>query len=287
MGKDALWNALRNKNDEFYTSYEDIESMLSKHPDFFQNRNVYCNCDSDKSNFYVFFIQNFKKYNLKSLTCTCYNSQFSPGEMWKTYDGVNIQHTVLKGNGSFSSNECLNELEKCDIVITNPPFSKARLFVDILYEYEKDFLIICSNIFFTYKVMNDRIVKHKMFMSKELDLSFENTNQKVMCRWYTNIQKISDLKELDTSVKLDLNDTKSYERVFDKRCKLSAICVNRVKKIPFDYYDLICVPITVFDYDWEKYFDFVSEFWDALSEKDQKNKFVRICLKRKQKECPT
>lgn len=66
-----LNNAKINKNDEFYTRYEDIEIELTHYIDQFENKVVYCNCDDYRwSSFYEFFKNNFVDLKLKKLICT-------------------------------------------------------------------------------------------------------------------------------------------------------------------------------------------------------------------------
>ncbi|GHU96183.1 hypothetical protein FACS1894156_6940 [Bacteroidia bacterium] len=53
---------------------------------------------------------------------------------------IGIKH--LKADGDFRSPECIKLLQQADIVVTNPPFSLFREFVDTLVEYDNKFLII-------------------------------------------------------------------------------------------------------------------------------------------------
>jgi len=77
MGNENLTNAKRAKNDEFYTQYADIqqeiEAYLEYNPDTFRGKVVYCNCDDPyESNFFRYFVLNFKKLRLKQLITTSY-----------------------------------------------------------------------------------------------------------------------------------------------------------------------------------------------------------------------
>ena len=72
-----LTNAKRAKNDEFYTQFGDIqkeiEAYLEYNPDVFRGKVVYCNCDDPyESNFFRYFVLNFKKLGLKRLITTSY-----------------------------------------------------------------------------------------------------------------------------------------------------------------------------------------------------------------------
>lgn len=46
------------------------------------------------------------------------------------------------GPGDFRSKQCIEYLKSADIVVTNPPFSLFREFVDLMIHYEKSFLIV-------------------------------------------------------------------------------------------------------------------------------------------------
>ncbi len=77
MANKNLTNAKRAKNDEFYTQYGDIqkeiEAYVEYNPNVFKGKVVYCNCDDPyESNFFRYFVLNFKKLKLKQLITTSY-----------------------------------------------------------------------------------------------------------------------------------------------------------------------------------------------------------------------
>ena len=77
MAKTNLTKAKRVKNDEYYTQYNDIqkeiEAYLEYNPETFKNRIIYCNCDDPfESNFFRYFVLNFKRLGLKRLITTSY-----------------------------------------------------------------------------------------------------------------------------------------------------------------------------------------------------------------------
>ncbi len=77
MANSHLTNAKREKNDEFYTQYNDIQkeigAYLEYNPDVFRGRVIYCNCDDPfESNFFRYFVLNFNKLGLKKLITTSY-----------------------------------------------------------------------------------------------------------------------------------------------------------------------------------------------------------------------
>ena len=77
MANSTLDAAKKAKNDEFYTQYADIqkevEAYLEYNPDTFRDKVVYCNCDDPyESNFFRYFVLNFKRLGLKQLITTSY-----------------------------------------------------------------------------------------------------------------------------------------------------------------------------------------------------------------------
>ncbi len=78
MANDALLNARKQQNDEFYTLYEyiqkEINAYLEYDPDTFRDKVVLCPCDDPEwSNFTKFFAQNFEMLGLKKLISTSYS----------------------------------------------------------------------------------------------------------------------------------------------------------------------------------------------------------------------
>ena len=73
MANNDLKNANKNKNDEFYTSIEDIEKEMKFYKECFKGKTVFCNCDDPyESNFFKYFALNFNSLGLKKLISTCY-----------------------------------------------------------------------------------------------------------------------------------------------------------------------------------------------------------------------
>ena len=77
MANSNLTSAKKAKNDEFYTQFGDIqkeiEAYLEYNPDVFRDKVVYCNCDDPfESNFFRYFVLNFRRLGLKKLITTSY-----------------------------------------------------------------------------------------------------------------------------------------------------------------------------------------------------------------------
>lgn len=73
MANNDLKNANKNKNDEFYTSLDDIEKEMKYYKKYFRDKVVLCNCDDPyESNFFKYFAMNFNALGLKKIITTCY-----------------------------------------------------------------------------------------------------------------------------------------------------------------------------------------------------------------------
>lgn len=122
------------KGDEAYTRYADIAREL---PNYNLNgRSVHCNCDHPySSNFCKYLSENFATLGLSALFASSTNDnkayQFNPEtNEWQD----------ANGGGRFQDNTSITD--KCDIVITNPPFSQIKEFVTYLISKGKDFIIV-------------------------------------------------------------------------------------------------------------------------------------------------
>lgn len=126
MNNSNLHTAKKEKNDEFYTRYEDIEKEI-KHYDL-KGLSVYSPCDDYRhSNFVKYFTDNFQALGITKYCATNYD--IGEGSYKYEYDGKGTKITRLEGNGDFRSEECSRIRDEYDIVITNPPFSLFRDFI--------------------------------------------------------------------------------------------------------------------------------------------------------------
>ena len=215
---------------------------------------------------------------MKRLISTCYKNQeidlFSQNDcekaVWLDYygnpnDPTNTDFSTVKvqnlnGDGDFRSQECIDLLKQADIVVTTPPFSLFREYVDILMKYDKKFLIIGSQNNITYKEIFKLFKENKIWLGyKAGDMAFkvpayytpretrywqDESGQKWrsmgnIC-WYTNLDIAKRHEDLI------LYKTCSPEE-YPKYDNYEIINVNKVSEIPLDYEGLMGVPITFFD----------------------------------------
>jgi len=269
-----------SKKDEFYTQLSDIEIELKHYKAHFKNKVVFCNCDDPRnSNFFNYFSHNFENLGLKKLLTTCYKNQEkdlfiqeeSENAVFLEYTGDKNGNKVpdaeeigikpLKGDGDFRSQESIELLKQSDIVVTNPPFSLFREYVEQLIKYKKNFLIIGNINAITYKEIFKLIKENKAWLGINMgrgisgfivpdyyelygsEARIDGSGNRIIspnnCLWLTN---------LDTSKRHeDIVLTKTYygnEGQYPKFDNYDAINVNKTKDIPMDYDGIMGVPIT-------------------------------------------
>ena len=252
--------------DEFYTRLKDIEKELSKFN--FNNKIVYCNCDNPEfSNFYKYFYDNFNKLGLKKLLATYY----SDNPMLYSYDGKNESKTNIK-SGDFRENG--DVMKQCDIVVTNPPFSKGLPIdlVNMCLKYNKDFIFLCKNDWYTRKGAFDFYKSGKMNIDNVEVGKFEgpNASTKVTCYWYTSFE----LKKTPITLK-----KKYTEEDYQKYKNYDAIEVGAIENIPKDYNDNMGVSLSFGKYLDRKQFDIIDVLNKPIG-KDGHEYYKRIIIKK-------
>lgn len=246
MASNSLNTAKIIKNDEFYTQLKDIEDELQYYTKHLENKIVLCNCDNPKySNFYKFFYDNFEKLKLKKLIATF--MQEKNGMMFEVCIKNNskvINKTQLKQNGDFRSNEMINILDKVDIVITNPPFSLFREFIEILIKHNKLFLVIGNANAITYKKCFEYIAKYKMWLGHNCVRRFISPEKKIVegarSFWYSNLPTDKQKRHIQLIKKYSPKEYRHYDNY-------NAIEVSKTKDIPYDFDGVMGVPVTFLD----------------------------------------
>lgn len=253
MAKNSnLAAAKKAKNDEFYTQLTDIEKELVHYKEQLRGKIVFCNCDDPTwSNFWRYFHLNFAHIGLKKLIATHYDPEKPTYKL--EYEGGNDtecggrgEKTELSQNGDFRSPECIELLKECDVVVTNPPFSMARLYIAQLMEYGKQFIIINNMNSITYKEIFPLLKDNRMWIGYTNPKQFIQPDGTLKSfgniLWYTNID-IKKRHEPLTLFRRYSDDPSKYPH-YDN---YPAINVDKVADIPEDYEGVMGVPITFLD----------------------------------------
>ena len=184
---------------------------------------------------------------------------FDVAELFKS--GVN-ELAELKGDGDFRSEECLELLYEADIVVTNPPFSLFREYVNTLIDNNKQFIIIGNVNAIAYKEIFPLLKDDKMWIGASIhsgDRAFYVPDDYPMkasgcgidedgrrfirvkgVRWYTNLDMKLRHDELILVKKYNPEEYPKYENY-------DAIEVSKTADIPCDYNGVMGVPITFMD----------------------------------------
>lgn len=208
------------------------------------------------------------------------------------------------GHGDFRSNECVELLKQCDIVVTNPPFSLFREYVAQLVKYNKNFLILGDQNAITYKEIFKLIKENKLWFGydnggtkwfqvpDDYDIPTESRKKikngikyfsmgRIM--WFTNLDTTKRHEELTLYKEYSNNEYQKYDN-FD------AIEVSKVVDIPKGYTGLMGVPITFLDKYNPDQFEIVGMssgnivgeyFFGGIHIINGKMKYARVIIKNK------
>src|SRR5690554_981701 len=315
-----LTKAKNTKNDEFYTQYFDIEreinAYLEYNPNVFRGKTILLPCDDPEwSNFTKFFAQNFENFGLKKLISTSFapdsktfKSGYQPtlfetddpqfdetktvknGKIFtltkdKSGDGkidVNdLEWEYLKGDGDFKSNEIKKLRDEADIIVTNPPFSLFREFLNWIVEADKQFVIIGSMNAITYKVVFPLIKEDRMWLGNGFkagnaffsspvnndyaDGVFNPDTGLVKFRnvvWFTNIDHGRRHQPLPLMTMADNIKFSRHKEIkgngYQEFDNYNAINIPFTDSIPNDYDGAMAVPISFLDKYSPEQFEIIS-----------------------------
>ena len=220
--------------------------------------------------------------------------------------------STLKQHGDFRSQECIKLLKEADIVVTNPPFSLFREYLAQLVEYDKKFLIIGNVNAITYKEVFPLIRDNRLWLGPSItsgDRKFnvpdsyplnaagcgiDEDGKKFIrvkgVRWFTNLDHNKRHEELDLVCKYTPEEYPHYDNY-------DAINVDKTSDIPFDWNDIMGVPITFLDKYCPEQFEIIDinpHFFSivnkgfpkpkqlTLKSVGKKDPYARILIRRKQ-----
>ncbi|PWH04955.1 DNA methyltransferase [Brachybacterium endophyticum] len=306
------------KKDEFYTQWADIEREMNAYleydPDVFRDKTILLPCDDPEwSNFTKFFALHFTEYGLKKLISTSYapNNNASgafyeptlfelenPGydasksaERGRVFtltpedvsgdgkvDFDDLRWEYLEGDGDFRSDEVRALRDLADIIITNPPFSLIRTFIDWLMESGKLFSIIGPSGATNYKETFHYFQTNRMWVGRgfnagnaffrvpeKVDYAKDVYNEETglvkfrNCSWFTNIDHGRRHEPMEL---LRMSDNERYSKHKEVRGIgyrryynfPEAIDVPYLDAIPSDFDGIMGVPSTFFQrYDPEQF----------------------------------
>lgn len=330
-----LNKAKKDKNDEFYTQLSDIEKEIETYllftPDLFRDKTILLPCDDPNwSNFVRYFIQNFKRFGLKRLISTCVASEpLGKGKLLIINSGsdnnkslrnqnaqlsgaINIDDVItdsssskvelkelpyqyLLGDGDFRSQEVTDFAALSDIIITNPPFSLFREFMDWVIKTGKQFSIIGNMNAITCKEIFPLIKDNKVWLGASIscgdrefrvpdDYEIRTQNFRIDekgrryisvagVRWFTNIdygrkQRFIELKTMDENKRFN---KRIKHDCYQPYSNYNAIEISSSSAIPIDFEGYMGVPISFLDKYNPNQFKIVGlmENWDKSPEMEK------------------
>jgi len=239
----------KKPDDEYYTRYKDIQAELSKHN--LENKLILANCDTKQSQ----FIQYFKDNNLNFLR-----------------------------SKQFETHKSIEKLKACDIVITNPPFSKLNKLLQLINHYKKDFLILGPPSLITKKVAYVMALDQRLFSSRNSVRHFDTPTgtKTITTHWFASWNIAPDNPPLKLTVPYSPD---SLHREYDFFPNI--INVDKTKNIPYDYDGIMGVPVSYLQKHCPSQFKLVHvEGWRKSptdTEVDGKPRFQRLLIQRQKK----
>lgn len=283
-----------------------MNAYLEYNPDVFRGKTVLLPCDDPEwSNFTKYFSERFDFLGIKKLISTSYapNSNsaitsYTPTlfeladprfdesktkENGKKFvletsdlngdgriDFDDLTWDYLDGDGDFRSPEVTTLRDEADIIVTNPPFSLFRDFVEWLMAGDVRFSIIGNSNAITYKEVFPLIRRNALWLGATRDgngsmwfripdeAPVKSTGQKIIdgvryqtvgsSAWFTNIdhgRRHQPLNLMSESDNIRYSKHTSVRGVgYQKYDNYEAIEVPRIDAIPSDYRGVMGVPIT-------------------------------------------
>jgi hypothetical protein len=261
----ALLKSKKARNDEFYTLYQDIADELPLHRELLRGKRIICPCDWDGSfmealaykgeglapanggqarridversrdrmernsdaarcNFVKFLVSHAGGYGIKAVSASGYDPLSMRGVKFQDIDYA-----------------------KYDLVITNPPFSLFREFIETMFGNKLKFLIIGPANAMAYKDVFSHVMNNEMWLGYHHHLTgFALPDGTVLpkndalvryCCWYTNLDASCRHNGLVLTEKYDPRKNPAY-------CNFDGIDVGKTLEIPYDYQGSMGVPLT-------------------------------------------
>lgn len=276
--KYAIKQYHRNKDgktppsDEYYTKYEEVEFIFDTFiiKEELKDKIIYCPADGEESNFVIYLKQHKDDFQYKELIYT--------SDDMMTHEDL---------------------FQKADFIITNPPFSMIRKHMLPLLKRNncKFFLFgsLINTMFYceTYKPDECKYIRRQLpfpFITPFIgDISGTNEIEVAGIIYLTNMN-INENNSCNALNKKFL--TKSIDEipnVFNLEEGANYLIIDKMENYPKDYYEPVWATISVFQYKYTKYFDYIyirdkkNGKYKTFCAKpsDNKNRFLRVLVQRK------
>lgn len=266
----SMLKSKAEKNDEFYTLFEDIAAEIPLYREQLSGKRILCPCDWDESydealvykeegyvaptdllstggtvkkidvahskdklerdldsvkcNFVKFLVSHAEAYGIKSISVSGYDPATGKGVKFQDID-----------------------YSKYDVVITNPPFSIFREFIDVMFDNRMKFLIVGPTNALSYQGTFKHIQDNELWLGYHHHMTgFLLPDGSTLpkddalvryCCWYTNLEVSYRHDKMILTEKFDPIKNPAY-------CNYDGVEVSKTKDIPYDYDGCMGVPIT-------------------------------------------
>ena len=289
---DHLNEARHAKHDEFYTSAADVEREM-KHYDW-RGRVVYCPCDDPAaSEFYAYFKRNFFALGLRGLLASGYTINDELRPVGVDFDGATERPVALL-TGGFESAECVNMMTAADVVVTNPPFSRWREFMELVtWRRKLKFLVMGPMTQVKSPAIFKDFADGRMWYGANLrggewfqipphyPLEGESITDDQGRKWARlgNVHWFTNMPHGRRPKPLKLTATYDPQR-YPKYLNCDAINVDRSRDIPRDYEGRMGVPISFLDKHCPEQFTLLHTLWPVLQKPNElpRELYVRIVI---------
>ncbi|MDR2369776.1 MAG: adenine-specific methyltransferase EcoRI family protein, partial [Mycoplasmataceae bacterium] len=330
-------------SNEYYTRYEDIANELSLYKEQLEGKRIICPCDWDVSgererertyqiidndlwetttslikkhtnNSKIQWVKTNERTKQKILE----NGEKPPCNFWKylinkMLSGWKIKSVTFSGYDPKTKNGIPfqeQDYSKYDVVITNPPFSLSKEFVDLLIKEKIKFLIISSKMFANSAEASKHIVNQKLWLGYHMPDKYMmpyltkneyeklDENSKKSIKWdsecYWNNKKGCYIKaipaywytNLDVSYRHDLlvlnKKYKGHEKEFLKLSNFEGLFLEKTSDIPSDYDGLMAVPMSFLrqfnpnQFEIIGGYDYWKKNWKQMKKKFPSNKYPKM-----------
>ena len=304
--KEQLYKAQKNKNDEFYTQYRDICDEVLKYADQLRGKRILCPCDWDES--YNEEIVYKEENHIIETAMFRSNGSIKRIDIEKSKEKFEKDLNLVKCNfvkylvakaddfGIKSISACgydpttdngirfqAVDYSQYDLIITNPPFSQFREFIDTMFKNNMEFLVIGPLTAISYKEIFPYIKENKLWLGYNSKLSgFIQPDGSIMkmgnVLWYTNL----DVSYRHNDMLLQENYTSEKYPYYKEYGGLKPIYISKTKDIPFDYDGCMAVPISFLEKYNPEQFDIIA-MWAGNEPylESGKRTFARMIIKNK------
>ena len=301
-----ILKAQKEKNDEFYTTRETVEAELDRYS--WRGRRVFCPCDNPEFSEYAkYFIE--RRGELGELCCFYQDqdkqvlTRYAPTGLIErielrenvfSYRGDACQKLlpelragVVYGRGNKRDFELtptfLEVLDRSEIVVTNPPFSKFRSLLALLLERDKDFLLLGTNTAPSYDIIFQAWKEDRLRAGYLFDVSAEFKTPSGEVKWvpvsyYTSLPVDNPYKDWSSGMTVEELKRLGRFKMYDNG---KALYLLRGSDYPEDYWGIVGVPVTYLNHYDRSKFDYLYKNHSVGKYVDGREAFARVYLRRK------